>query len=458
MSREDACMIRDIGHRVELFVDEWLIEEKKHVDLRLHPPVKREVVLQRSEPWEDTSIGYYTVFQDGDRVRLYYRGYNGKGEGAKDALTCYAESADGVHFAKPNLGLVEWNGTRENNIIWKGVEAHNVAPFRDTNPNARPEEQYKALGFSEKDADGRRGLRGLCSPDGLQWKRMKDEAVITQGAFDSLNVAFWDEVEGRYRCFSRFFEQTEICSARAIQSCSSEDFIHWTEPQPHRYRPGLPREHFYTNATVPCPGAPHIYLSFPKRFEHRRKKLHAHPVNGISDAGFMTSRDGVHWDRAFREAWVRPGLDQKNWGDRSNMPAWGILELNNEEFSMYISEHTRFEDTRLRRLTLRKHGFASAHAGADGGEFTTRPLRFTGSQLHMNYSTSAFGFIQVEVQDMMGGPLPGCSLEEMPPLFGDELDRTVTWWPRPYLAEYVGKPVRFRFVMADADLFSIQVR
>jgi len=458
MSTEKGPIVRDIGSRVELFVDDWLMDETKRVSLKLQPPVKREVVLQRSEAWEDTAIGYYTVFQDGDRVRLYYRGNNAGGEGSEDALTCYAESPDGVHFTKPNLNLVEWNGNSENNIIWRGVEAHNVAPFRDTSPDARPEEQYKALGFSEKLAEGGRGLRALCSPDGLNWKRMQDGPVLTQGAFDSLNIAFWDALKGQYRCYSRFFEKTETQSARAIQSCSSDDFLHWTDPMPNVYRPGLPREHFYTNATVPCPGAPHIYLSFPKRYNHRRKKLPKHPVNGISDAAFMSSRDGVHWDRMFREAWVRPGLDQRNWGDRSSMPAWGILELNDEEFTMYISEHTRFEDTRLRRLTLRRHGFASAHAGPDGGEFTTRPLRFTGDQLHLNYSTSAFGFIQVEVQDIMGGPLPGCSLDEMPPLYGDELDRTVTWWPRPYLTDYAGKPVRFRFVMEDADVFSMQVR
>lgn len=127
----------------------------------------------------------------------------------------------------------------------------------------------------------------FASPDGIHWRKMQDAPVITRGAFDSLNVAFWDKAAGRYRCFSRYFDHGK----RAIQSATSEDFLRWTEPVPHQYAPGVPLEHFYTNATVPCPGAPHILLSLPKRFVPERKKVVAHPDTGVSDAIFLSSRD-----------------------------------------------------------------------------------------------------------------------------------------------------------------------
>ena len=73
---------------------------------------------------------------------------------------------------------------------------------------------------------------------------------------------------------------------------------------------------------------------------------------------FLSSRDGVNWDRTFLEAWVRPGPDNRNWTQRSYMPAWGIVQLDPAEFSMYITEHYEWPDHRLRRITARRHGFA----------------------------------------------------------------------------------------------------
>src|SRR5688500_5808430 len=96
----------EIGSRVEMFVDEHLIERKQNAELRLNPPTKREVVVTMDQSWEGPVAAYYTVFTDGDVVRMYYRGssFNKK----DDAYTCYAESKDGVHFTRPKVGLVEF--------------------------------------------------------------------------------------------------------------------------------------------------------------------------------------------------------------------------------------------------------------------------------------------------------------------------------------------------------------
>ena len=438
-----------IGSRVEMFIDDWLIDASRSrggVSLQLQTPMKREIVLVTDKPWEGPDSAYFTVFQDGPLVRLYYRGIVPSGDASAGQVTCYAVSTDGIHFTRPNLGLVEFDGSKENNIIYRGIEAHNFAPFRDANPAAKLEERYKALaGIQSK-------LCAFVSPDGLHWKKLQTEPVMTKGAFDSLNLSFWDEQTQNYRCFSRNFDG----GMRAIQSCTSTDFVHWTDPVPNRYTKNAPKEHFYTNGTRPCPGAPHIYLSFPKRFVPERKKFADYKEMGVSDAVFMSSRDGVNWDRTFLEAWVRPGRDDRNWTQRSNMPAWGIVQLDLAEFSMYITEHYEWPDHRLRRLTVRRHGFASAHAGAAGGEFTTRPVTFTGRNLILNYATSAAGAVQVEVQDEQGKPIEGRTLADMPPLFGDELDAVVSWKSGSDLASLTGKPVRFRFVLKDADLFALR--
>ena len=138
------------------------------------------------------------------------------------------------------------------------------------------------------------------------------------------------------------------------------------------------------------------------------------------------------------------------------MPAWGIVQTSPDEFSMYVSEHYRWPDNRLRRVTVRRHGFASVHAGEAGGEFAMPPLTFSGEKLVLNYATSAAGSLQVEIQDAAGAPIPGFALTDMDTLYGDELDAEATWKAKSDLSELIGRAVRLRFVLRDADLFAIR--
>ncbi len=449
----------DIGSRWELFVDEFLVARKGGVTLKLHDPIRREIVLTTDQPWEGPTCAYFSAIQDGTKVRLYYRGSAGGSDHSDAQVTCVAESADGIHFTRPKLGLIEAGGTKDNNVIWRGVESHNFSPFLDTNPNAKPEERYKALGgvkqpgknWHQGETPG--GLYAFASADGIHWQKIKPEPVITKGAFDSQNLAFYDNPRNRYVSFSRIFSN----KVRAVQSSTSADFLTWSDGVPHRYAEGVPSEHFYTSATVPCPTAPHLFLSFPKRFATTRKKVPDHPGGpGVSDAVFMSSRDGVLWDRPFLEAWVRPGPDLKNWTDRNNMTAYGIIESGPDEWSLYISEHYRHADHRIRRLSVRKQGFASMHADAKGGEFTTHPIKFTGKKLLLNYATSAVGSVQIELQDEAGQPIPGFALAEMPALYGDEFDAAATWKSGNDLSALQGRTGRLRVRLHDADLYALR--
>lgn len=438
----------NIGSRWELFVDEFLVAQKNGVTHKLHDPIKREIVLTTDKPWEGQTCAYFSVIQDGEKVLMYYRGSSGGSDHSDAQVTCVAESTDGIHFTRPKLGLIEAGGTKDNNVIWRGVESHNFSPFLDSSPNSKPEERYKALGgvkqpgknWHQGETPG--GLYAFASADGIHWKKMKDTPVITKGAFDSQNLAFFDTTRNRYTCFSRIF----INKVRAVQSNTSTDFLTWTEPVPHKYAGGVPWEHFYTSATVPCPTAPHLFLSFPKRFMTARKKVPEHEGPGVSDAVFMSSRDGVNWDRPFLEAWVRPGPDLKNWTDRNNMTANGIIESSDAEWSLYISEHYRHADHRIRRLTVRKQGFASMHADAKGGEFTTHPMKFTGKNLVLNYSTSAAGSIQIDALNDAGK-----TIATMPELYGDDLEASVL-----DVSKLTGQTIRLRVKMKDADLYALR--
>ncbi|HRE83229.1 MAG TPA: hypothetical protein PLN52_19450 [Opitutaceae bacterium] len=473
-AERDAAEVIEIGSRLEPFVDEYLIEQMEGVALQLQTPRSEGTVFKFDRPWEGGTSGYTTIFQDGDRYRLYYRGsadptYTIKATvgpeetsvAGHDQFTCYAESTDGINWTRPNLGLFEFNGSKENNIIWVERGSHNFAPFKDTNPAAPADQLYKAVASASYDFDKRKPiLIAFVSADGVKWKKLREEPIITDGAFDSLNLVFWDSVRKEYVAIYRDF----IHGVRSIKCARSKDFLTWTKGEWADFG-DAPAANLYTNATVPYARAPHLYFALPRRFLPWKTYFPemASLSPGTSDVVFMSSRDGVGWNR-FEEAFLRPGLRERNWGHRANTPSAGMLYTGPEEISFYVERDYTFPSNRLERFTVRPDGFASIHAGYPGGEFTTKPFTFTGSSLVLNYSTSASGSIRLEIQDAAGHPLPGFSLEESPLIFGDKIAEAVEWkhpqgrTDRAPLRSLVGKSIRLRFVMRDADLFSLQFK
>ena len=244
---------------------------------------------------------------------------------------------------------------------------------------------------------------------------------------------------------------------RWISRTTSTDFFTWSPAQSVSFG-DAPPEHLYTNQVVPYRRAPHIYVGLPFRFLPERKAVPEHRYPGVSDGVFMTSRDGVNWDRTFMEAFIRPGRERWNWTERSNAPARGIVATAPDELSIYWAEHKGHPTARLRRGTLRMDGFASVYAGYAGGEVLTHPLRFTGSELVLNYATSAAGSVRVEMQDADGRPIPGYTVAESPEVYGDEIEGVARWQGGASVAALAGRPVRLRLVLRDADVYALRFR
>jgi len=432
-----------IGSKVELFVDRRRIASMNGVDLRLHSPRRAEAAVRFEKPWEGSASAYVTVFKDERLYRMYYRGWPSLD---RQDQTCYAESDDGILWRKPDLGLFDWQGSKRNNIVWRGVGAHNFTPFKDSRSGVAADERYKAVG---RGLGPKTVLHAFVSPDGLRWKLALPDPVFTDGKFDSQNLAFWDSNIDKYRCYYR----TPYQGVRGIGVVESDDFRSWRNPRVITLDPPTP-EHFYTNATLPYFRNPGYYFAFPKRFHPDRRRLPEHEADGVSEAVFLSSRDGVNFDRTFMEAWIRPGRDSRNWGDRSSMPAWGLLQTAEDELSVYFSQDYRYDTAHLRRGTLRLDGFASARAGYSGGELITKPLRFTGRRLILNYSSGAGGGIRVELQNRFGQALPGFALDEAPEMYGDSIAEAYRWKGGDDVSSVEGEQVRIRFVLKDCDLFS----
>ena len=174
---------RNIGSRLGLFIDDWLIEAMSNTSLRMHTPVRKEVVFSFDASWEGGLSAYVTIMKDQDRVRMYYRG----GGDLSREYTCLAESQDGIDWTRPSLGLFEFNGSRDNNIVWTGQkkaywESHNFSPFIDTNPDTPSSQRYKAVTLGRRviDGDRQKVLLAFVSPDGINWRRLQDEPIITE--------------------------------------------------------------------------------------------------------------------------------------------------------------------------------------------------------------------------------------------------------------------------------------
>jgi len=487
----------EIGSRLELFVDDTLIQSMSNAQRVLHHPTPQEIALVHDAPWEGSGSGYHSVFRDGDLYRMYYKAWHldvtgGRlNSGAHPLYCCYAESDDGIHWRKPELGLHEFQGSTANNIVMvsgkiDGVDADpgHPAVFKDENPDCPPDARYKAIIRSR----GPRGLLAFRSPDGIHWSPMTDHPVITEGAFDSQNLAFWDPVRGEYRAYWRIFtagvtteKEWRPQGVRAIRTATSKDFLNWGPHADLTYE-NSPAEHLYTNQIKPYYRAPHIFVGFPTRYiergwsdsmralpelEHRELRAAAHLRYGtaLTEGLLMSSRDGVHFQR-FNEAFLRPGVEREGtWNYGQQYIAWHAVETRSalpgapNELSLYAGEsYWTGKGSMLRRYTLRVDGFVSVSAPFAGGELITKPITFTGSKLSLNVSTSAAGGVRVELQRPDGQPIPGFTLDQCPEVFGDELERIVTWTGDVDLGSLAGQPVRLRFVLRDADLYAFRFR
>ena len=480
-----------IGGRRECFFDTALLDSAKTTaKLELHHPVFRGKVLSHDAPWEGSGSDYHNLFFDESwpgvdgknphgTYRMYYLGWQAQ-SGPKPAkpshpiVACYAESADGIRWTKPVTGR-PFGDIRETNIVLDaqnhtgGID--NFMVFRDDNPDCPAAERYKGIAKSGET------LRVYPSPDGLHFT--EGPVITDKGAFDSLNVVFYDPELKLYRGYIRGFHKSADPAkngVRDIRMIESKDFKTWSEPRPLVFDDGedIP---LYTNVISPYFRAPHLYIGFPTRYierpgwngsfeelggkEMRQNRMKLHPRYGltITDCAFIVSRDGLNFHR-FGEAFMRPEMENGvNWVYGDCYPSRGFAITPNpivgcpDELSFYLFDnHWMDEASNLNRYSIRMDGFASLHAGGREEIAVTRPIVYTGSELRLNFETSALGYLYVTLVDAQGKRHASCET------FGNALDRKVIFDDPGVVAANSGKPVTLEFRMRDADIYSMQFR
>lgn len=490
----------NIGSRRELFVDTFMIDRLDNTELILHEPVSAGTAIAIDKPWEgESNFGDSVYYIDG-KYRMYYRASK---PGERSGAMCVAESVDGITWEKPAYNFIPYQEMNQTNMITENPR------FIDMRPGVPKEERFKAFISKCKsgeihdnmyDPGGDKYLEFYTSEDGLNFELMEPQPIMESsllGSFDGGCDMFWSEVEQKYVFYFRYAVETSaddsFCNyygnkrtqanvsadtankswMRAIARSESTDFIHWSKPEGMCYSDAP--EQFYTNNTKPYYRAPHIYISMPARFMDGKAAVTKEQAKecglaytpseneeypymyGCSDTVFMTTRAGSKvYDRTFMEAFIRPGIGYGNWTSRCNFMLNGIYQADEKNLMMFVNRNYMQPSWHIERLLLRIDGFASVKAPWHGGTVLTKPFIFEGSELEINYRTSAAGFIKVEITDEDGNIIHAFSENACHAIVGDEIKRVVRWAGDMPLSELSGKPIRLRFYMKDADLYSFK--
>jgi len=453
--------LNDLTGPWQLFVDDYLIDERHDVRRTFHPFTKHpdNPVLTRTEPWESGVYVYGTVLpaEDGSGYRMWYQTL-----GTKAATVLYATSPDGLNWDKPELGIRQWEGSRANNMIFQRPHNNGIASIIHTPWDPDPGKRYKIINYDEE------GFWAAYSPDGIHITDAPDNPVFNQGG--DVGQFLWDFHRSHYVGYVKNIAHVSGLRRRVVARIASHDIEQWPDPNlvlvpdviDDRWaEPGtVERTHFYGLSAFNYES---MMLGFLWVFR-------ADDVEGYFDGPVHTelvaSRDGIHWTRQDGER--VPMIDvgpPGSWDAGQLYTATQPLVVDDEIWIYYGGCATGHGSERWVGLdnldcaiglaTIRKDGFASIDAGREVGRLTTRPLEGLTGRLYLNYACGPGGFIRVELLDRDGYAIPGFRAFECDVLREDSTEELASWAARSDLPRLDG-PVRIRFVMRNASLYAFR--
>jgi len=484
--------VADVGSQKQLFIDQHVVDEMVGVSQVLNPAVKHEAnpLLVPEFPWEfaptrdggrNGSIQFYgTVLYDEEEktFKMWYMAQGG---------VCYATSRDGLEWEKPRLGLAEFEGSKQNNIVPDGpYEGLNYCPeMRDVEG---PERVYKCL----------RLMPGRCwmpffSSDGLRWTQHPAEPVV-QGGDECKTCKTHDALPGdwtgplpKYAAFPKIGPSAgRFAGRRSVGLSLSDDYVNWSPPVlvlvadevddemapirvaeakeaevidldwPEDYRGEL-----YHMCVFPYEG---LFLGLVDVFYIAAELWRIGQLNqgGPDEIQLTSSRDLIHWERAGGREPIVPNGRLGDWDAGWRSATSRPLVMGDEIWIYYGARNTdhggliwnnKPRTAGIGLAKLRLDGFVSLDAGDTEGTVTTRPLLFEGRKLVIN-ARAGEGSVVVEVLSREGVPVDGFSAMDCDPFVGDSVRHTVTWRGDSDLSSLHGGPMRLRFRMKKVKLYA----
>lgn len=450
------------------------------------------------QPWEQNYNMYFaTAMKHGGLYKIWYTCIppdNRDSKWERGQIVCYAESRDGVHWQKPQLGLYEFEGIKTNAVFGRTLAPYGFQSgsiFVD--PSADPDQRFKMIyvgnvpvddmaayrnrlserfgdqidpralqqsapNHFEKDveiADFRKDAKimfGATSPDGIHWT--SNPEPIAPLFSDTLNSASWDCVRNRYVAYVRTWRYGRRCVGRM----TTTDFWHWPRlPETVLEAPldWHPADDIYTNSKTCLPGTSGIHVMFPGTFRRHTNSR---------DISFASSIDDLTWQWVSDKAIVRRGAPE-TWAAGDLNPGIGMVSLPDGQWALPVMVYDRpHKYPRTGEAPLGRPSWAVwersriACIEAEGlGAFTTPCLVFNGCDLVLNHCTDPTGEILVQVVDAQGRLIPGLTFEDCTPCRGNRFEEKVTWVGSASLAKASGQKVKFMFRLRASKLFALEV-
>jgi hypothetical protein len=464
----------DIGR--QLFVDDFLIQETS-LERTFHRThyYEHNPVLRPTTKWENFdeyakrtkthSNPAAMVFSDGvfydPSARLFKMWYMG----GYAQNTCYATSSDGITWDKPALDV-----TPGTNIVWSGLrDSSTVWLDHDTTD---PRQRFKMALYNGSEAR----MLLYVSPDGIHW----GDIAAKSGPSGDRTTFFYNP----FRKVWVFSLRNDVVGyGRARSYWETADFVggsRWVAKQPALWTSadsGDPRRPDYLVRSelynLDCVAYESLMIGLFTIFrgEHEDREKPNEVTIGFS-------RDGFHWSRQDREAFIPVSEHVGDWNWANVQSAGGCCLVVRDALHFYVSGRHGVPGTSAPGVcstglaTLRRDGFVSMdHSGSGDhpgsgqrveriggppGTLVTRPVRFSGRYLFVNVDASAGG-LQVEVLDRDGRVIEPYSQANCSVLRTNSTRARVTWSAAPDLARLAGEAVRFRFHLERGQLYAFWV-
>lgn len=456
----------------ELFMDDYRIEEMVDVQRMVNPAKKSKILINPTEPWEGNAVYIYgTVLKnepEGSGFRMWYTSYN------KEYYLCYATSKDGIKWVKPNLGLIDFNGNKDNNICKVGGGTLVYDPF-DKDSSRR----YKLMTYNA--SKERWGYNVSFSSDGLKWDDTYQKPVLPYG--DVSNVAY-DKEKGLFIASTKqrmLMSNTSVTPGKNDREAFvsvSKDFINWSAPDAPNSQWTLAVEGDYADDQLvmskggiesnvygmPIYPYQNIYIGFPWMFDIKTYNTGIYAVTGDGkiQPQVAVSRDLRHWSRPAREPIIPLGKSGA-WDD-GTLYTSGTMQVSEREMSVYYgamnlphggNTTTQTQYARIARASWRRDGFISLYNdGDDAGTVTTKTITFQGKQLKVNTKLNPGGSLKVEILDKNGKVIEGYKLSQTKPISKDQFAATIKWNSGIDLSKLKGKEIKLRFYIDGGHLYS----
>jgi hypothetical protein len=462
----------------QFFVDDYFVDNRFNEDSisakvvqRLMPGTRSErplMVPDTDKPWEmNAGVGYISVVFDPriQRFRLYYQVWNPKGDGGglPTYSICYAESADGLHWEKPLLDFVTYQGKKTNILAVGDKEAkaptvhlaERAGALADGTPvrnlGMLPAEALRGNDYLMYYCDSGHYL--ATSNDGYAWDLKREKIVPNR--VDCFMTVVHDDVRDEYCMFYRnkliYHDSKDPLkrgNTRMMARIASKNLWSLWDGMPTTVL--LPDEadkgRFYNMPVFNYGG---VYWGFLEQFNEEPELI---------EVELAFSRDGFDWDRLPSRPRMIPVGEEGGWDDGMTFASDRVIEVG-DEWWVYYSAYDGYHDSkeRLGRLGLMRYGkerFVGIASDPSGKRsyVVTRPLVWPGGDLLIN-ADAAGGSMKVRVTDLDRKVVNGLSWEACEALEDDAIRHKVTW-DGASMARLKGTLVRLEFMFEEADLFA----